>query len=279
MKPCHFHDASNLALILSFLALFAVPKNYKLVAAPLFELYDNSQGYGPIISSLPQALCRWVIWWALQSSTITNSSFQIQLHLHVSPVRLRCERLKLKSGKTLSSKANTSNLNLSWTLFFILTIPWVASWRASSYIFASFRQWLDFVSHKFVDVSQLTHRNCVRNKVKFPFLKCTQIVFNFKFKSSSIACSIKRKLPIAEWAELFFLSSDFFQDIPIRHRKVAVQATVVDANWNLKICDDAAVDEMFVVAHQLRFIDLCIAVKASFRWNRRRDFVLLKKGC
>ncbi|KAF2901521.1 hypothetical protein ILUMI_04662 [Ignelater luminosus] len=39
-------------------AFFAVPKNYKLVAAPLFELYDNSQGYGPIISSLPQALCR-----------------------------------------------------------------------------------------------------------------------------------------------------------------------------------------------------------------------------
>jgi len=39
-------------------ALFAVPKNYKLVAAPLFELYDNSQGYGPIISSLPQTLCR-----------------------------------------------------------------------------------------------------------------------------------------------------------------------------------------------------------------------------
>ncbi|CAG2171786.1 unnamed protein product [Oppiella nova] len=37
-------------------ALFAVPKNYKLVAAPLFELYDNAQGYGPIISSLPQAL-------------------------------------------------------------------------------------------------------------------------------------------------------------------------------------------------------------------------------
>ncbi|KAF0292176.1 Cleavage and polyadenylation specificity factor subunit 5 [Amphibalanus amphitrite] len=39
-------------------ALFAVPKNYKLVAAPLFELYDNAQGYGPLISSLPQALCR-----------------------------------------------------------------------------------------------------------------------------------------------------------------------------------------------------------------------------
>ncbi|XP_076242346.1 cleavage and polyadenylation specificity factor subunit 5 isoform X1 [Calliopsis andreniformis] len=49
-----FNDTSNL----KFAALFAVPKNYKLVAAPLFELYDNSQGYGPIISSLPQSLCR-----------------------------------------------------------------------------------------------------------------------------------------------------------------------------------------------------------------------------
>ena len=39
-------------------AVFAVPRNYKLVAAPLFELYDNSQGYGPIISSLPQILSR-----------------------------------------------------------------------------------------------------------------------------------------------------------------------------------------------------------------------------
>lgn len=39
-------------------AFFAVPRNYKLVAAPLFELYDNAQGYGPIISSLPQALGR-----------------------------------------------------------------------------------------------------------------------------------------------------------------------------------------------------------------------------
>ena len=39
-------------------AVFAVPRNYKLVAAPLFELYDNSQGYGPIISSLPQVMSR-----------------------------------------------------------------------------------------------------------------------------------------------------------------------------------------------------------------------------
>lgn len=50
------YDGVKISLLVS--ALFAVPKNYKLVAAPLFELYDNSQGYGPIISSLPQALCR-----------------------------------------------------------------------------------------------------------------------------------------------------------------------------------------------------------------------------
>ena len=45
-----------------FSANFAVPRNYKLVAAPLFELYDNSPGYGPVIASLPQALSRWVAW-------------------------------------------------------------------------------------------------------------------------------------------------------------------------------------------------------------------------
>ncbi|XP_062520284.1 cleavage and polyadenylation specificity factor subunit 5-like [Corticium candelabrum] len=39
-------------------ALFAVPKNYKLVAAPLFELYDNATSYGPIIATLPQSLSR-----------------------------------------------------------------------------------------------------------------------------------------------------------------------------------------------------------------------------
>ena len=38
--------------------MFAVPKNYKLVAAPVFELYDNAQGYGPVISSLPSTLSR-----------------------------------------------------------------------------------------------------------------------------------------------------------------------------------------------------------------------------
>jgi cleavage and polyadenylation specificity factor subunit 5 len=37
---------------------FAVPKNLKLLAVPLFELYDNPQRYGPVISRLPEILGR-----------------------------------------------------------------------------------------------------------------------------------------------------------------------------------------------------------------------------
>ena len=40
---------------------FAVPKNYKLVAVPLFEIYDNVQRYGPVISALPQLLSRYAV--------------------------------------------------------------------------------------------------------------------------------------------------------------------------------------------------------------------------
>ncbi|KAF6019525.1 NUDT21 [Bugula neritina] len=40
---------------------FHVPRNYKLVAAPMFELYDNAANYGPIIASLPQSLSRFKI--------------------------------------------------------------------------------------------------------------------------------------------------------------------------------------------------------------------------
>jgi cleavage and polyadenylation specificity factor subunit 5 len=38
--------------------VFAVPKNLKLLAVPIFDLYDNASQYGPIISSLPQTLGR-----------------------------------------------------------------------------------------------------------------------------------------------------------------------------------------------------------------------------
>ncbi|KAJ7969975.1 Pre-mRNA cleavage factor Im subunit like [Quillaja saponaria] len=51
---------------LSEKAYFAVPKNLKLLAVPLFELYDNVQRYGPVISTIPQQLSRF------QFNMITN---------------------------------------------------------------------------------------------------------------------------------------------------------------------------------------------------------------
>lgn len=38
--------------------MFSIPKNLKLVAVPLFELYDNAVRFGPVISSIPQLLGR-----------------------------------------------------------------------------------------------------------------------------------------------------------------------------------------------------------------------------
>ncbi|KAK4336694.1 hypothetical protein RND71_043440 [Anisodus tanguticus] len=63
-------------------ALFAVPKNYKLVAAPLFELYDNAQGYGPIISSLPQALIKEdVVWWSQEGGHPPSNNRLVVLNI------------------------------------------------------------------------------------------------------------------------------------------------------------------------------------------------------
>ena len=38
--------------------ILGVPKNLKLLAVPLFELYDNAHRYGPVIASIPQLLAR-----------------------------------------------------------------------------------------------------------------------------------------------------------------------------------------------------------------------------
>ncbi|KAI9033256.1 cleavage and polyadenylation specific factor 5 [Hyaloraphidium curvatum] len=38
--------------------LLSVPKNMKLLAVPLFELYDNSARYGPQLSAIPHVLSR-----------------------------------------------------------------------------------------------------------------------------------------------------------------------------------------------------------------------------
>lgn len=39
-------------------ACFYLPSNYTLVAAPLFELYDNVPCYGPVISAIPIMLSK-----------------------------------------------------------------------------------------------------------------------------------------------------------------------------------------------------------------------------
>ncbi|SPO32324.1 probable CF25 - polyadenylation factor [Ustilago trichophora] len=39
--------------------VLAVPKNMKLLAVPLFELYDNSQRYGPQLAAIPHLLSRY----------------------------------------------------------------------------------------------------------------------------------------------------------------------------------------------------------------------------
>lgn len=40
--------------------VLAVPKNMKLLAIPLFELYDNAARYGPQLSAIPHLLSRYV---------------------------------------------------------------------------------------------------------------------------------------------------------------------------------------------------------------------------
>lgn len=36
-----------------------VPKNFKLLAVPLFELYDNLLRYGPVLASIPTMVSRY----------------------------------------------------------------------------------------------------------------------------------------------------------------------------------------------------------------------------
>jgi cleavage and polyadenylation specificity factor subunit 5 len=38
--------------------MFSVPRNLKLVAVPLFDLYENSARFGPVIAAIPQLVGR-----------------------------------------------------------------------------------------------------------------------------------------------------------------------------------------------------------------------------
>lgn len=46
-------------LITRSLEVLSVPKNMKLLAVPLFELYDNTARYGPQLSAIPHLLSRY----------------------------------------------------------------------------------------------------------------------------------------------------------------------------------------------------------------------------
>jgi hypothetical protein len=46
-------------LTISCTEVLSVPKNMKLLAVPLFELYDNVQRYGPQLSAIPHLLSRY----------------------------------------------------------------------------------------------------------------------------------------------------------------------------------------------------------------------------
>ena len=48
-----FQNVNNVLEVLS------VPKNMKLLAVPLFELYDNTARYGPQLAAIPHLLSRY----------------------------------------------------------------------------------------------------------------------------------------------------------------------------------------------------------------------------
>lgn len=53
------HLRSNIETLISKAEVLSVPKNMKLLAVPLFELYDNTARYGPQLSAIPHLLSRY----------------------------------------------------------------------------------------------------------------------------------------------------------------------------------------------------------------------------
>lgn len=52
----HLTDIGTLS---HFIEVLSVPKNMKLLAVPLFELYDNATRYGGQLSAIPHLLSRY----------------------------------------------------------------------------------------------------------------------------------------------------------------------------------------------------------------------------
>jgi hypothetical protein len=82
--------------------VLAVPKNMKLLAIPLFELYDNSARYGPQLSAIPHLLSRWVVTGSMLL-VCAHTPSQVRLHLSVESVRVNTCFLVLNVVHTLFS--------------------------------------------------------------------------------------------------------------------------------------------------------------------------------
>ncbi|KAJ9522829.1 hypothetical protein QJQ45_023613 [Haematococcus lacustris] len=57
-------------------AMFAVPRNMRLVAVPLFELYDNISRFGPVISALPVLLSKFRLTLVAPLPSVSISSLE-----------------------------------------------------------------------------------------------------------------------------------------------------------------------------------------------------------
>lgn len=61
-------------LIFIFAEVLSVPKNMKLLAVPLFELYDNAQRYGPQLSAIPHLLSKYNFEFVDESGNVVSAT-------------------------------------------------------------------------------------------------------------------------------------------------------------------------------------------------------------
>lgn len=54
--------------------VLSVPKNMKLLAVPLFELYDNTARYGPQLSAIPHLLSRYNFQYVDENGTVVAAT-------------------------------------------------------------------------------------------------------------------------------------------------------------------------------------------------------------
>lgn len=59
IRKCPLAEEKTLADFFFLAEVLSVPKNMKLLAVPLFELYDNTARYGPQLSAIPHLLSRY----------------------------------------------------------------------------------------------------------------------------------------------------------------------------------------------------------------------------